>query len=219
MHSAQEAADQLLAARPIAAHPYFASLLQGKLGRSRFVHSQRQFYYAVAFFSRAMAALMARLPDSTSRAVLMHNLAEEHGWDEEGTGRFQPGMAHDRTFLAFLASMGEVPAEQGPEVRAFNLALYGACVSEPTAVATACLGIIEYTFADISSLIGSAVVEQGWVAAPDLVHYTLHAAIDKRHAAEFFRCLEGADPAEVRAGLVLGWHIFGQLYRSLLAEP
>jgi pyrroloquinoline-quinone synthase len=205
----------LLAADPILDNPYFARLQAGQMDRAHFEKSQSQFFYAVRFFSRAMAALLARLPDSASRQVLMHNLAEEHGFDEEGAQGFRPGMAHDCTFLNFLSRLGVQPAPQEAEVRAFNLALYGACSSEPPALAFACLGMIEYAFADISALIGSAVVERGWIGPGELVHYSLHAAIDKRHAAEFFATLEGAPREEVEDGLRLGWYLFSQLYRTL----
>jgi len=185
----------------------------------RFLDSQSQFFYAVGFFSRAMAALLARQPDSASRQVLMHNLAEEHGWDEEKGGQFRPGLAHDQTFLQFLASLQGRPNTQGPEVRAFNLALYGACVSESVPFAFACLGMIEYAFADISALIGGAVVQNQWISADALVHYSLHAELDKRHAGEFFEVVENQSPEEVQAGLAYGWHIFSQLYRSLGERP
>lgn len=213
--SVQAAADILLARHPILKQVYFARLQAGAMDRASFVNGQRQFYHAVAFFSRAMAALMARLPDSASRQVLMHNLAEEHGWDEEGRHGFRAAMAHDCTFRAFLAQLGVEPAPEGPEVRAFNLALYGACTGESTALAFACLGMIEYAFADISTLIGEAVVARGWIEPAQMVHYTVHAAIDKGHAAQFFGSIAGSCKAEVESGLELGWYLFRQLYQNL----
>ena len=215
----QPAADRLLEQNPLAAHPYFIALGSQDMTRERFVDSQCQFFHAVGFFSRAMAALLARQPDSASRQVLMHNLAEEHGWDEEKGGEFRPAFAHDRTFLQFLASLQSRPLAQGPEVRAFNLALYGACVSETVPFAFACLGMIEYAFADISALIGNAVVQNHWVPSEGLVHYSLHAELDKRHAAEFFEVVENHPPEDVKAELDYGWHIFAQLYRSLGERP
>ena len=215
--SAREMADALLLARPILDNPYFAALRDGTMDHAAFVRTQRQFFFAVRFFSRPMAALMARMPDSESRRVLMHNLAEEHGFDDEGDGGLHPAMAHDRTFLAFLATLGvdSMSGEtEGAAVRAFNLALLGACQNEPPALAFACLGIIEYTFADISALIGKAVVERGWIAQSELVHYKLHAEIDKRHASEFFAAIETADVQAVTDGLALGLHLFDQLYAS-----
>lgn len=203
----QDQADQILAGRPIQDHPYFLAL-PALMTREQFLDSQEQFFHAVTFFSRAMGALLARQPDSASRQVLMHNLAEEHGLEDHG-------LAHDQSFAQFLRSLESQPGPQGPEVRAFNLALYGACAGEPIAFAFACLGMIEYAFADISTRIGTSVVERGWVAQADLVHYSLHAELDKEHAAEFFEVIEHAAGAEVEAGLLYGWHIFYQLYRAL----
>lgn len=208
------AAQALLDRHPLTSHPYFSRL--NGMDRSDFGRGQGQFFYAVRYFARALAALLARQPDSASRQVLMHNLAEEHGWDEERGGDFRPGMAHDQTFQLFLSRLGVQPGPQGPAVRAFNLALYGACSSEPVPLAFACLGMIEYAFADISAFLGKAVVERGWMSSEQLVHYSLHAEIDKRHAAELFSVVEEADREEVQAGLELGWHIFSQLYVDLL---
>lgn len=208
-------ADQLLQRHPLADHPYFSALLSGHMDKRRFINSQRQFLHAVKFFSQAMAALLARLADSGSRQVLIHNLAEEHGWDEERGGQFQPGLAHDHTFLRFLDCLQTQPDLARPPVQAFNLALLGACSSQSVPFAFASLGMIEYDFADISAVIGQSVVKQGWVPAEELVHYSLHAEIDKRHASEFFQQVDCAPRLEVEAGLEFGCHIFRQLYNCL----
>lgn len=219
------AVESSLSRHPVHLGAYFSGLSSGTLTREQFICSQRQFYFAVRFFSRPMAALMARLPDSASRQSLMHNLAEEHGY-EETRGDFRPSMAHDHTFRAFLKSLGEDAGDlrgesEGPAVMAFNFALMGVCSSGDVETAFACLGIIEYTFADLSSIIGSAVVESGWVPRERLVHYALHAEIDKEHAAGFFHMVEpawnagGVARRRVEQGLVLGLHIFHQLYEDL----
>lgn len=221
-NAALERAEALLARSPVADNPYLRSLCDGTMDRDAFVRSQRQFYFAVRYFSRPMAALTARLADSASRRMLIHNLAEEHGLGEDG--EFEPAMAHDRTFVKFLGTLGmeageiTMVIEESP-VRAFNLALLGACTSEKPAFAFACLGMIEYMFADISAIIGAAVVRRGWIAAGDLVHYKLHAEIDKRHAAEFFHSVATRDGSEIYAGVEFGHHVFDGLYRSLIASP
>src|SRR5205814_866920 len=148
-----------------------------------FVRSQRQFFYAVRFFSRPIAALVARCPESAMRMDLVRNLAEEQG-------DFIPAQAHDRTFAAFLEALGVIPSVlaetmEGPEVRAFNCMLLGVCMGAEMEVAFGCLGLIEYAFAEISALIGKAVAARGWVTHGNLVHYTLHSEIDRRHAEEF----------------------------------
>src|SRR5262249_12118347 len=106
------------------------------------------------------------------------------------------------------------------EVHAFNAVLTAACQCEEPEVGVGCLGIIEHAFADISATIGRAVVRRGWVGREDLVHYKLHAAIDRRHAEEFFAVVEPAwnDPARrrpIERGLELGAYAFDRLYRDL----
>ena len=218
---------------PILSNGYFAALGNDAMSREFFVRTQKQFYFAVRYFSRPMAALMARMPDSASRQGLIHNLSEEHGFDDESDDAppgFDPAVAHDLTFLAFLRTLGVTPQEMAREreaagVRAFNVALMGACTMERIETAFGCLGVIEYAFADICELIGRKVVERGWVAQKDLVHYKLHAQIDKRHAADFFKVVAGAwnrDPAArvaIEDGIQLGLHVFNRLYEDLDPLP
>ncbi len=208
---------------------YFTALRQGTMSRGDFCETQKQFFFAVGYFSRPMAALMARIPDSGARAALMHNLADEHGLSDDGEQQpaaFDPQMAHDRTFLRFLGTLGVTPHEmettrERAPVRAFNASLMGACVAEPIEVAFGCLGVIEYVFADISALIGQVVVARGWVSSEQLVHYKLHAEIDKHHAAEFFQSTNtawvggGEGRANVKSGIDLGVYLFNRLYVDL----
>jgi pyrroloquinoline-quinone synthase len=214
---------------PILSNGYFTALGQDSMSREVFIRTQKQFYFAVRYFSRPMAALMARMPDSASRQGLIHNLSEEHGFDDEADDQppgFDPAVAHDLTFLAFLRTLGVTPQEmmkerEAPGVRAFNVALMGACQMERIETAFGCLGVIEYAFADICELIGRKVVERGWIAQEDLVHYKLHAQIDQRHAADFFKVVDGAwnrDPAArlaIEEGVQLGLHVFNRLYEDL----
>ena len=75
-------------------------------------------------------------------------------------------------------------------MRAFNSILTTACVMDELQVGIASMGIIEHAFAGVSATIGRAVVERGWMTRERLVHYALHAAIDTRHAEEFFAVVE-----------------------------
>ena len=223
--------DQLLRREPILRNAYFAALRDGTISRETFLETQLQFFYAVRFFPRPMAVLMSRIPDSAGRMPLVHNLAEEHGAEDEprqAGGLFCPGRAHDRTFLDFLESMGAARRQvretaESSAVRAFNLGLFGTCAAEPVELAFASLGIIEYAFADISAEIGRTVIERGWVEPRNLVHYTTHAEIDRRHAAEFFDAVAeswgagGARRDNVVRGLRLGHYLFDRLYVDLLS--
>jgi pyrroloquinoline-quinone synthase len=184
-----------------------------------FRRTQEQFFFAVTFFPRPMAALVGRIPDPRLRLDILHNLVEEHG-------EFQEQQFHHTTFQHFLRSIGSQPEQLAakslwPAVRAFNSVLTAACVLDELEVGVGCMGIIEYAFAGISAAIGSAVVRRGWVAEDKLVHYKLHAEIDERHAEEFFAVIEPHwDDSRryfIEQGLELGAYIFDRLYRDLYA--
>ena len=204
----------------IMANVYFRDLQSGAMPLDAFRRTQEQFFFAVTFFPRPMAALVGRIPDPKQRLDVLHNLVEEHG-------EFQEQRFHHNTFQQFLRSIGADPDRLDdlmiwPEVRAFNSVLTTACVLDDLEVGVACMGVIEQAFAGISALIGRAVVERGWVKAEDLVHYKLHAEIDERHAAEFFAVVEsgwrgGSRRYHVEQGLELGTYIFDRLYRDLFA--
>jgi len=211
-------AEEILARVGILENPYLRGLADGSLSLEAFRLTQEQFFYAVEFFSRPMAGLVARIPDPARRLDILHNVVEEHG-------EFDRARFHATTFRAFLSSIGDDPArleqlDLWPEVRAFNSVLTASCVHDELEVGVGCMGIIEHAFAGISAAIGRAVVARGWVPAGDLVHYKLHEQIDERHAEEFFAVVEPLwdDPARryyVVQGLELGAYIFDRLYRDL----
>ncbi|MGH7173764.1 MAG: TenA family transcriptional regulator [Gemmataceae bacterium] len=213
-------ADALLRRAGLLRNPYFRDLCDGGMSLEGFRRSQEQFFFAVTFFPRPMAALLGRLPHPRQRLEILHNLVEEHGEFEET--RF-----HHNTFQQFLHTIGGRPEfldslPVAPALRAFNAVLTSACVLDELEVGVACLGIIEHAFAEISALIGKAVVERGWLRPGELVHYTLHAEIDARHAEGFFALVEPAwdDPARryyIEQGLELGAYVFDRLYRDLHA--
>lgn len=213
-------ADRILRDVDILNNPYLTTLRDGKMSRDCFQRTQEQFFFAVTFFPRPMAALVGRIADPKARLDILHNLVEEHG-------EFQEQLFHHNTFQKFLASVGgqierlnEIPV--WPAVRAFNSVLTCSCVLDELEVGVGCMGIIEHAFAGISAIIGKAVVDQGWVKRENLVHYALHAEIDTRHAEEFFAVIEPMwnDPARryfVQQGLELGAYVFDRLYRDLYA--
>jgi len=200
------------------ANPYLEALGNGTMSLDVFRRTQEQFFFAVTFFSRPMAALVGRIPDPKLRLDILHNLVEEHGdFNEE---RF-----HHNTFREFLRLIGSDPdrlaaVPMWPALRAFNGVLTASCVLDELEVGVACMGVIEQSFASISAAIGSSVVKRGWVKADELVHYKLHAQIDERHAEEFFAVLEPLweDSARryfIEQGLDLGVYAFDRLYLDL----
>lgn len=201
------------------ANPFFEALRGGAMSREAFVETQRQFYFAVVFFSRPMATLAARIPTAAQRLEILRNVWEEHG---EGDLHFH----HGNTFLELLFRLDGLTAAEvrstplGAEVSAFNAALAGAAVADDFLFGLATLGIIERMFADISAEIGSGVVARGWLPPEQMIHYGLHETLDVRHADDFFDVLraywddEERRPA-VEQGLRLGAYVFDRLYLGL----
>jgi pyrroloquinoline-quinone synthase len=202
-------------------NPYLQALKSGAMSAEQFRRTQEQFFFAVSFFPRPMAALVGRIPEPKARLDILQNLVEEHG-------EFREEAFHHTTFQQFLRSIGSDPGKLDALalwscVRAFNSVLTCACVLDELEVGIGCIGVIEYSFADISHVIGQAVVNQGWVAAEKLVHYRLHAEIDRKHADDFFAIIEPAwsEPRKrynIQQGVRMGVYIFDRLYSDLLAQ-
>jgi pyrroloquinoline-quinone synthase len=214
------AAREVLERVGIMRNPYLVDLQNGSMSLESFRRTQEQFFFAVTFFPRPMAALIGRIPNPKSRLDILHNLVEEHG-------EFQEEFFHHTTFQRFLETIGDRPEKLPelsvwPPLRAFNSVLTCSCVLDELEVGVGCMGIIEYAFADISAVIGQAVVARGWVPREKLIHYALHATIDTRHAEEFFAVVEPSwDNTQrryfIQQGLELGAYIFDRLYRDMHA--
>ncbi|MGH8678907.1 MAG: TenA family transcriptional regulator [Burkholderiales bacterium] len=202
-------------------NPYLVALADGSMSRSVFQITQEQFFYAVTFFPRPMAALVGRIADPHRRLDILHNLVEEHG-------EFDATAFHHNTFKRFLSSLGSdadalEKTGPGPEVRAFNSVLTTACVLDELEVGVGCMGIIEHAFSGISAAIGNAVVNRKWIERSKLAHYKLHSEIDERHADEFYAVVEPSwsDPGRryfIIQGLELGAYVFDRLYKDLFAR-
>src|SRR5580704_12139721 len=158
---------------------YFKSLEDGTFSREDFIETQIQFFFAVAFFSRPIAVLAARLPRADMRLLLLENVEDEHG---HGDLR----LSHEQTFLQLMERLGISPAyaesrAMWPEVRAFNTILTGLCTLDDTFTGLAALGIIEDLFSEISGYIGKALVTRGWLAKEQVIHYAAHEVLDVEH--------------------------------------
>lgn len=126
--------------------------------KEQFRWTQEQFFFAVDYFSRPMAALISRFSQHQDRIDILHNIVEEHG-------DFNVAAYHSTTFKQFLKSIGSredlTQLSVSPVVDAFNEALMGVSACGNPLKAAMCNGIIEYAFSDISALIAQTVIENG----------------------------------------------------------
>lgn len=201
-------------------NPYFVNLREKTFAKEDFIETQIQFFYAVIFFSRPMAALAAKIPTPELRLEVLRNVWEEHG---EGSLT----QAHGKTFLEFLNRIGGVSEQDvglrglWADVRIFNTTLSGVSVLDDFVVAVGTLGMIERMFSDISAWIGRGVIENQWLAAGEMIHYKLHQELDIKHSADFFKIIESPfqKSAEnrylIEQGLRLGATVFNNLYFGL----
>lgn len=102
-------ADRQLKASRILNNPYFTRLKSGEMTLPVFRRTQEQFYFAVEYFSRPMAALLMRLPRPEQRLSILSNVVEEHGG-------FHTSAFHEATFREFLASIGGQSEGRDPAV-------------------------------------------------------------------------------------------------------
>src|SRR5437667_11954132 len=92
-------ADEILRDVDIYHNPYFRDLQHGAMPLEQFRRSQEQFFFAVTFFPRPMAALVGRIRSPRQRIDILHNLVEEHGL-------FQEELSHRTTLQNFDETRG-----------------------------------------------------------------------------------------------------------------
>ena len=78
---------------------FLIDLKNGSMTFEQFVLTQKQFFFAVSFFSRPMTALMSRFADPLVRIKILENVLEEHGGMNQAC-------FHESTFKEFLNSLG-----------------------------------------------------------------------------------------------------------------
>lgn len=201
-------------------NPFFLNLQNGTFEKDDFVETQIQFFWAVVFFNRPMAALAAKIPTPQLRLEILRNV-----WEEHGEGNMT--RVHGATFAELLSRLADVTLEDietralWPEIRAFNTILTGVCVLDEYQTGVGMMGIIERMFADISGIIGKHIVNRGWLTPEQMIHYTLHEELDIKHSQDFFDVLEATwdrspeDRYAIEQGLRLGAHAFNTLFAGL----
>lgn len=201
-------------------NPYFVKLGKKEFCKRDFVETQIQFLFAVEFFSRPMAMLLAKIPEPELRIEIVRNVWEEHG---EG----ELAKIHANTFRKFLEKLDGISKNQidkrilSPDVRIFNTSLIGVCVLDDYLIGVGVMGIIERMFCDISVWLGKGIINNGWLSEVDMIHYNLHEKLDIKHSKDFFDVLEPnwnkteEDNYKIKQGLSMGSTMFNNLYENL----
>lgn len=203
-------------------NPYFICLKNNEFELDDFIETQIQFYWVVAFFSRPMAALAAKIPSAKLRMEIVRNVWEEHG---EGDLK----NVHGHTFIELLKRLGtNVDAIEGKtlsaNVRIFNTCLSGCCVLDDYRIGVGVMGMIERMFCEISSWIAEGIVLNKWLKKEDLIHYNLHEDLDIKHSDDFFNVLKGSwgqsreNDYLIEQGLRMGTKLFNNLYLGLFED-
>lgn len=201
-------------------NPYLTELHAGNFDKEDFIETQVQFFYAVDFFSRPMAALAAKIPTSQMRMEVVRNV-----WEEHGEGNLS--IAHTNTFLEFLNRLGGVTVKDvqsralWPELRIFNSALTAACTLDDYMTGIGAIGMIEYMFSGISGSIGRGILKNKWLTPDTIIHYDVHEVLDIKHADDFFNIVKSAYETSpehryyIDQGLWMGAVLFNSMYAQL----
>ncbi|MDP0560842.1 MAG: iron-containing redox enzyme family protein [Candidatus Endonucleobacter sp. (ex Gigantidas childressi)] len=201
-------------------NPYFIKLKEKEFCKCDFVETQIQFLFAVEFFSKPMAVLSAKIPESEFRIEIVRNVWEEHG---EG----DLAKSHSKTFRELLKKLDSISENQidkrilSPDVRIFNTALIGACSWDDYLIGVGVMGIIERMFCDISVWLGEGIVHNDWLREVDMLHYNIHKSLDIKHSQDFFDVLQPSwnkteeGNYKIKQGLSMGATMFNNLYGNL----
>jgi pyrroloquinoline-quinone synthase len=215
--------NQVLNSIPYEKNPYFIALKEKQFDKEDFIETQIQFYFAVIFFSRPMAAAAAKVPDAAKRLEIIRNV-----WEEHGEGKVK--CFHGNTFSELLFRLGLKDKNEiekralWPATRHFNTTLAGATALDEHLIGVSVMGIIERMFSSISTWIGQAIVDNGWLSSDKMLHYNLHETLDIKHAQDFFNAIEPTwqkkgtdDQYIIEQGFRLGAFAFNQFYENLYA--
>lgn len=217
-----------------------------------FYKSQLQFQYAVDYFSKPFMVLSSRITNVKVQHILLSNIIEEHGgfnlkYESSHSYTFQQFINTLKTYADMMKNdmnmmknkanskieikkviEEERKHEQQAFVLTFNSSLMGICTYEQPSLALSCLGMVEYAFANISSIIAKNLINSKYFKDDQhLHHYSLHANLDLHHANDLFYAaslLENStvdnfyNNKSIQQGIKLASHIFYQLYNEMYLQ-
>ena len=194
---------------------YFIKL-NNKPTKDSFIKSQEAFINAVDMWSKALATIMTKLPTYEDRLLVLENL-----WDEHGCGDLNK--CHVNTFRLFISDLGRkgrintgTKYDSYDKVMKFNSKILEYVQGENWIKSVAMLGMIEYTYIDVSSCINKYV--NNFIEQENINHYTLHETLDEKHARDLFKIIEAYYfnfKEDILEGINDGYKFMDNLYEDL----
>ena len=159
------------------AHPFYAALGRGELGRAPLREYARQFYHFEAAFPRFLSAIHARTEMPRVRQVLLENLYDEEHGDRN----------HAVLWLEFAAALGLRPGEvTGARLRPETQALidhYGVMAhNAPLAEALAALFAFEGQVPTVAWTTIKALSDHHGLRPDQFEFFSVHLVADVAHA-------------------------------------
>lgn len=192
---------------------YFEKLSHKPTTKS-FVVSQSFFVHAVDSWSKVLGKLLTILPSCHERVVIINNLYDEHGHGNINE-------SHVYTFNNFIKSFNIQLSNNEKEltcnvINTFNKILFDMIDNKSWIYCCSVLGMIEFTYIDVSNLIHKYAKD--YFNRDDIDHYKIHEELDYTHATELWQLVApyyDSNYDEIIKGIDDGYNIMNQLYEGL----
>ena len=191
------------------AHPYFFKLYYKIMDLGDFHKTQIPFYYAVQHWVIALQKLSDRL--KSVGQIETDNILNENIHDELG---IDTNITHVETFNNFLLAMDETNLQESKCIDEFNNYLDNMIEHKSLQYVFAYLGMIEYQYIFISTIIKDFVDFYGIRQN----HYRNHEIMDVKHSTDLFKIaihFTKDNFMDLKLGILDGYTNFMKLYEEL----
>lgn len=191
---------------------YFKAL--NKSGLESFFDSQKSFIHAVDNWSKMLGLMVCKCETDVQRLVFVKNLYDEHGDGDLSN-------SHIKTFERFMRLKNEDykfnDIEHLSSVESFNINLFTPLNNESFDFLCGMLGMIEYTYINVSKCINQYISKNMNINPESVPHYSLHETLDFTHSKELFELIDnkGELSKDAIKGINYGYKIFVELYDRL----
>lgn len=201
-------------------NPYFIKLNKVP-SKEKFIKSQEGFIIAIDYWSRLLGLILYNVPTDKERLIIVKNLFDEHGNGDINK-------SHVNTFKLFMESLGyngyqlsdnnilENNYDSGIYNNKFIENIKNVVLSENWIFAISALGMIEYTYINVSNNIHNYA--KNFLNPDEINHYNLHEILDLSHATDFFELVipyYDDYNQDILNGIQKGYDIMYELYNSL----